>query len=66
MAVEDPHGGEMSVQEHQVKTLVKAREWYSRAIPSELPLKVEQHKTRGGRIHVKVYSASGKLVKVKG
>lgn len=66
MSIEDPRGGEMVEATHIVKTLAKAREWYPRAIPSELPITVEQHKTRRGRVHVRIYAASGKLVRIKG
>ena len=66
MALEDPRGGQLSEQSHQVKTLAKAREWYERAVPSQLPLTVEQLKTRDGRVHLRVFAASGQCLMERG
>lgn len=66
MALDDPRGGQVSEMSHEVRSLAKAREWYVGAIPSQLPLRIEQAKTSGGRMHVEIYAASGKLLETRG
>lgn len=55
-----------SESSHQVKTMAKAAEWFPRVVTSQLPITVDSSTGAGGRVCVRIYSASGKLIERRG
>ena len=53
--MDDPRGGFTTETNHEVKTLKKAREWYSEVLKEHLPILVCQNKTSNGRVHIQVF-----------
>jgi len=64
--VNDPRGGELTESTHEVKTLAKALEWMPRVKHGDLPITITQHKTRGGRVGIRIYSSDNKLIHSRG
>lgn len=64
--MEDPKGGPLTEQTHQVKTMNKAIEWFPLVSCKDLPITVEQKVATNGRIHIKVFDRYGKLIHTKG
>tara|TARA_R110001606_G_C15105556_1_gene620255 strand:- start:44 stop:316 length:273 start_codon:yes stop_codon:yes gene_type:complete len=65
MSVDNPKGGTVVESTHSVKTINKAREWYSQCVESELPIKINQQDA-DGRLRVRVYDNNDKMVSSKG
>tara|TARA_R110000823_G_scaffold287656_1_gene405925 strand:- start:44 stop:241 length:198 start_codon:yes stop_codon:yes gene_type:complete len=65
MSVDNPKGGPVSESTHSVKTINKAREWYSKCVESELPIKINQQDANG-RLRVRVYDNNDNMVSSKG
>ena len=65
MSVDNPRGGPVIESTHTVKTLSKAREWYSQCVESDLPIKVNQQDA-SGRLMVRVYDKNYKMVSSRG
>ena len=65
MSVDNPKGGTVIESTHIVKTISKAREWYSQCVDSELPIKINQQDA-SGRLRVRVYDNNDKMVSSKG
>ena len=64
--MECPNGSMITETEHQVKTIMKAREWFSQVKESDLPIKVRQFTAKGGRCMIKVSDKNGKLLHTRG
>jgi len=63
-----PNGGMTRSSTLIIKTLLKAAEWarsYS-PIESDLPLRIEQRADSGGRLMIRIFSNSGKLLESRG
>lgn len=64
--MESPKGSICTESTHQVKTLKGAREWWLKAEESMLPVKITQHTSADGRIHLSIRDKNGTLVHRRG
>ena len=65
MSVDNPKGGPVIESTHSVKTLAKAKEWYSDCTEDDLPILVLQQDA-STRLRVRVYDNNDKLISSKG
>ena len=65
--MDDNKGGYCQESTHEVKTLQKAMEWTGELVERDkLPLRIEQRKTKHGRLYIRIYDCCGKLIKTRG
>lgn len=64
--MECPRGSMCTESSHEVKTLDKAREWCSHVEEHHLPITVYSSTSANGRLHARIYSVKGNLLKLKG
>lgn len=64
--IQDPRGGKISESTHHVKTLDKAKEWYSDIKESDLPIEITQSTTSNGRVFITIKNNNGKLIYSRG
>ena len=63
---DDKFGYECKSSSHEVKTLEKAQEWYSKVTVDDLPITVDQRTTVVGRVFARIYNKDGKLLGTRG
>lgn len=51
---------------HEVKTLAKAKEWFSDVLESDLPIKVNQHTAANGRIYATIFNNRNEQIHRRG
>ncbi len=56
----------VSESSHEVKTLDKAKEWFSCSQENHLPVTINQFKARNGRLRIEVYDKDGSLLHCRG
>ena len=62
----DPKGGTLSESTHVVKTLAKGIEWFPGCTEDDVPLKIKQFTTSGGRLRVEIYNHVHDLLATRG
>lgn len=51
---------------HKVTTISKAQEWLSSANVTDLPIRIEQRKSAGGRLFISIFNNNGALIGRRG
>ena len=61
-----PKGSTCKESDHEVKTLVMAKEWFDGAEAHDLPIRVSQQTSSEGRCRVTVHNNLGQLIYSRG